>query len=108
MQHSLTYCPVFCSKSSYASLVPALTNGDWSTNPTERIENQKKSISGYTNLQAIPEEDNYKRELKNWFNQGFQAAEQHGIPFTILKFEELISSDFNISNLVENLFHDPS
>lgn len=95
-------------KASYTSLVRALSNGDWSANPTKRSENQKKGISGYTNLQAIPEEDNYKRELKNWFNQGFQAAEQHGIPFTILKFEELISSDFNISTLVEKLFHDPS
>lgn len=111
LEHQLIDGIIFLRRdpnASYASLVRALTNGDWSANPAERMENQKKGTSGYINIQAIPDEAKYHRQLKNWFNKGLQAAEQHRIPFTVLSFKELTSPEFNATTLVEKLFHDPS
>lgn len=96
------------TKDSYSSLVKALSKGDWSANPDVRMNNQNKGISGYTNLQSIPNEVNYNRQLKNWFKKGYQAPEQHGIIHGTLTFDELISESFNSEKFIESIFYDPS
>lgn len=93
-------------KDSYSSLVRALTEGDWSFDPSNRIENELKGVIGYTHPESIPSLDEYKISLDRWFKRGYRLAKKHQIPHVELKFEELTAPAFDPENLISRLFYE--